>query len=126
MPILDLRPSSVFQTLQHAMADTVTVTVAHGVQGPLSKSQGVGDPANTDEQQLVPVQSLLFDDHFGDAYSRVQRVRAKKVSSWMEKKNCLPVLISASLVLSPMERLMPGSQFVFDSGMGLGLSQFES
>ena len=74
--------------------------------------QGAGDSADSADQQMVPVHALLFDDHFGDAYQRAQRVRAKKVSAWMEKPNSLPVLISASLVLSPLERLMPAPQFV--------------
>ena len=75
------------------------------MQGAKWHSESASGPA---EQQLVPMQSLLFDDHFGDAYQRVQRVRAKKATAWMEKPDCLPVLISASLVFSPLERLMPG------------------
>jgi hypothetical protein len=75
------------------------------LQGPQWHSEGASGLA---EQQLLPLQSLLFDDHFGDAFQRVQRVRAKKVTAWMEKPECLPVLISSSLVFSPLERLMPG------------------
>jgi len=80
-------------------------SVAVVVQGAHWQSEGGGDSAD-----LVPAQSLLFDDHFGDSYQRVQRIRAKKVTSWMEKPTTLSVLISASLCLSPLERLMPEPQ----------------
>lgn len=76
------------------------------VQGVPSQSEAAGDLA---DQQMVP------DDHFGpfaDAYQRVQRVRAKKVSLWLQKRNCLSVLVTASFVLSPLERLMPGPQLI--------------
>ena len=62
---------------------------------------GVGN--STD---LVAGAALPFDDHFGDSYSRVQRIRAKKAQVWMKAKLTLPVLITSSLVLAPLESVM--------------------
>lgn len=68
------------------------------------------DDSVESQQQLIP--KLAFDDHMGDAYRRVQRVRAKRVTAWMERPDTLPVLLCSSLLLAPLERLMSETQRV--------------
>ena len=41
-----------------------------------------------------------------DEYRRVQRTRARKVSAMLERKNSLPKLMIASVLLSPVEKVM--------------------
>ena len=43
-------------------------------------------------------------------FVRVQRVRSKKASSWMEKPETLPNLIISATMLSPLERMMRSAQ----------------
>jgi len=50
--------------------------------------------------------AVPFDDHFGDSYHRVQRVRAKKVTAWLGKADTFPTLVVSSFLISPVERIM--------------------
>lgn len=79
------------------------------LQGPLNRGEGEDDSAES-QQQLIP--TLAFDDHMGDSYRRVQRIRAKRVTTWMERPDTLPILLCSSLLLAPLERLMSGTQRV--------------
>ena len=58
--------------------------------------------SKTDMADVVP----FFSDE-GDDYHRTQRIRAKKVTSWVLNPNTLPVLLCASFLHAPVERLMP-------------------
>ena len=69
--------------------------------------EGADDSAES-QQQVIPM--LAFDNHLGDAYRRVQRIRAKRVTAWMDRRDTLPILLISSLLLSPLERLMPETQ----------------
>ena len=51
--------------------------------------------------------AIPFDDHFGDSYHRVQRVRAKKVTAWLGKADTFPTLVISSCLIAPVERIMP-------------------
>ena len=77
------------------------------LQVPSENGEGADDSAES-KQQMIPM--LTFDDHLGDAYKRVQRIRAKRVTAWMDRRDTGPILIISSLLLSPLERLMPETQ----------------
>lgn len=79
------------------------------LQGPLNRGEGEDDSAES-QQQLIP--TLAFDDRMGDSYRRVQRIRAKRVTTWMERPDTLPILLCSSLLLAPLEKLMSGTQRV--------------